>query len=174
MPRTTFNKALSHAIRSRYDLSNWRRSLRKIEEETKSIRYSVAINIGSNGRVNDGRVGVKSPRIERRLSTINQPTNQPASQPVTKLLEGYGKRVESWNVGHRDCEQPWWSPRCSLCVFARVCPATFQWPISKCESASERKRRKTDIGFCRGRNWNELIRPCFRLSILSPDERLEF
>ena len=116
MPRTTVNKALSHAIRSRYDLSNWRRSLRKIEEETKSIRYSVAINIGSNGRVNDGRVGVKLPRIERRLSTTNQPTNQPASQPVTKLLEGYGKRVENWNVGHRDCEQSWWSPRCSLCV----------------------------------------------------------
>lgn len=99
MPRTTFNKALSHAIRSRYDLSNWRRSLRKIEEETKSIRYSVAINIGSNGRVNDGRVGVKSPRIERLLSTINQPTNQPAIQPASRLRSSSRAMASGWKAG---------------------------------------------------------------------------
>lgn len=134
MPRTAVNKALSHAIRSRYDLSNWRRSVRKIEKETKSIRYSVAINIGSNGRV-----GVKSPRIERRLSTINQPASRLRS---SSRAMASGWKAGMWVTGIANNH----GGALVICV----CVYTFQWPISKCES--ERKRRKTDIGFCRGRN----------------------
>lgn len=96
MPRTTVNKA--HAIRSRYDLSNWRlRSVReKIEEETKSIR-SVAINIGSNARV-----GVKSPRIERSLlSTTSQPASQPAGYEAPRGLWQAGWKLECGSQGLR-------------------------------------------------------------------------
>lgn len=75
----------------------------------------------------------------RTLSALH---DQPASQLlVTKLLEGYGKRVECGSQGLRTIVMVE-----ALVVACHVSMVA----ISKCES--ERKRRKTDIGFCRGRN----------------------